>query len=124
MRTFIGVTKLLIYTYTTLIVDSSFLNANEDNQFTNIGNDSDLSTVTSFFSFAIKFEKGKFYYAAVLQVPLSVWKVLFKYDIRSSGGMFFSTYFSRTVRSYMDITELGISTYFSRTVRSYTDIQS
>ena len=33
--------------------------------------------------------------------------------------MFFSTYFSRTVRSYMDITELGISTYTTLIIDSF-----
>ena len=33
--------------------------------------------------------------------------------------MFFSTYFSRTVRSYMGITELGISTYTTLIIDSF-----
>ena len=33
--------------------------------------------------------------------------------------MFFSTYFSCTVRSYMDITELGISTYTTSIIDSF-----
>ena len=36
--------------------------------------------------------------------------------------MFFSTYFSRTLRSYMDITELGISTYTTLIIDSFLNV--
>lgn len=75
VHTYFDINQLSIPTYTTLVINSSLINESEDIQYTDIGNDSDLSTGTSFFSFAIKFAKtaNKFNYRVLLQVPFSVW---------------------------------------------------
>ena len=104
VHTYFDINKLSIPTYTTLTIDSSYINTNEDIQYTSIENDSDLSTVTIFFG-------------AVLQVPLNVWIVLVqRCFLTFFSYILISTNVYSTICIFIDIKMISISTYISSSV--------
>ena len=116
VHTYFDINKISIPTYTTLTINSSYINASEDIQYTSIGKNSDLTMVTSFFSLAIKFEKTatKFYYKAVLQVPLNVWIVLFqRCFLTFFSYILISTNVYSTICMLINIKMISFSTYIS-----------